>query len=635
MAIDPSKVKWDEPSAKQEIDPAKVKWDQTPTEVPVGRTWMQTGQEALANVIPSAQRFGRGIVEAVTSPVETLSGLGEVLTGAYARFIPQEWMARPDKAQEFIQKANAFGGVYKDRYGSVESLKNTIATDPVGFLADVSTLTGAGGMVAPGRAGQVATTVSRYTDPLRLTGVLPIVEKGGEIATRAGGAALRGGKTNVLLESVEGRAPEIINALRQQPQIVPGAIPTAGEAAVPAGSTRFAALQESAEKVLPSEYMARRQAQDTARVAAIRDVGGTPIKLETAKKIREATAETNYGTAGKQLVDADTVFMEFLSRPSMDRVMARAATLAAERKQKFVIGKNVPEQRVPSAILSQEGTPIAETVIPAETAKYPVQSLHYVKMAFDDLIRDPATFGIGKSEAAAIAGTRAEFLTWLENKASAYANARRTFAAQSGPINQMEVGQYLEGKLTSALQGEEKLRPAAFATAVESAPSTIQRATTGAARYEKLSDVLTPSQIKIVEDVRNDLARQAKFRQQAAAGRSAGPSAEKAASQTLIEVAGGAQFPTLLNRVTTVANALLKRMAGKIDRKLAIEIATDMLDPERTALAIEAAQRRAGTVSAFGQPIRAAGRGAARLATPVATTTNALTESQNRNALRQ
>lgn len=634
MAIDPSKVKWDEPSAKQQIDPSKVKWDQTPTEVPVGRTWMQTGKEALANVIPSAQRFGRGLVEAVTSPVETLSGLGEVLTGAYARFIPQEWMARPDKAQEFIQKANAFGGAYKDRYGSVEALKNTIATDPVGFLADVSTLTGTGGMVAPGRAGQVATTVSRYTDPLRISGVLPILEKGGDIATRAGGAALRGGKTNVLLEAVEGRGPEIINALRQQPEIVRGARPTAGEAAVPVGATRFAALQESAEKVLPSEYMARRQAQDAARVAAIREVGGTPIELETAKKIREATANTNYGVAGKQLVESDEVFLDLLSRPSMDRVMARAAILAAERKQPFVIGKNVPEQRVPSPILSAEGTPIGETVIPAETAKYPVQSLHYVKMAFDDLIRDPATFGIGKSEAAAIAGTRGEFLNWLQGKADAYAVARKTFARQSGPINQMEVGQYLEGKLTSALQGEEKLRPAAFAGAVEAAPATIQRATTGAVRYEKLSDVLTPSQIKIVEDVRNDLARQAKYREQARAGRAAGPTAEKAASQTLIEVAGGAQFPTLLNRVTTVANALLKRMAGKIDRKLAIEIAIDLLDPERTALAIEAAQRRAGVVSAFGQPIRAAGRGAARIATPVATTTNALTESQNRNALR-
>jgi hypothetical protein len=575
------------------------------SEIPTRRTWREVGQEAITNVLPSGQKVAAGLYQAVTSPVETLSGLGEVLTGAYARFIPQEWMARPDKAQEFIQKANAFGGVYKDRYGSVESLKNTIATDPVGFLADVSTLTGVGGMAAPGRAGQVATTVSRYTDPLRLSGVLPILEKGGEIATRAGGTALRGAKTNVLLEAIEGRGPQIINALRNQPEIVPGAKPTAGEAAVPAGGTRFAALQESAEKVLPSEYRARQLEQDAARAAAVRKIGKTEPELAAAVKARKDEAQLLYGAAGVKPVVEDTTLKSLRARPSVKRAFERAKELAEE-----------------------EGTSFGSS------GNYTAADMHYVKLALDDFTKDPATFGIGKVEASKIGKTKEEFISWLERQVPEYGTARSAFQTRSKPINQMEVGQYLESRLTSALEGEQKLRPAAFATAVEAAPQTIKRATTGGARFEKLSDVLTPDLVKIVEDVRKDLARQSEFRKQAAAARQAGPEAGGAASQTLIDVAGGAQFPTLLNRVTTVANALLKRMAGKIDRKVAIEIATDMLDPERTALAIEAAQRRAGVVSAFGQPIRAAGRGAVRLATPAATTTNALIESQNQNALR-
>jgi len=634
MPIDPKQVQWDKPSAKkpESVDPAKVVWDSAEgapqSEIPTGRTWAQTGREAISNIPESGAQMLRGLYTAVTRPRETLEQLGEVLTGAYARFIPQEWMARPDKAQEFIEKANAVGGVYKDRYGSVEALKNTIATDPVGFAADVSTITGAGAAVAPARTGQVLGTVSRFTDPLRP--IIAPLEAGGRATVNALEQALRGGKANVLLEAAEGRAPQIINALRQQPEIVPGAMPTAGEAASPVGATRFSALQESAEKILPSEYMARRQAQDAARAGAIREVGGTPLQLETAKKLRDATAKTNYGAAGKQLVAADEVFTGLLGRPSMDQVLARASRLAAERGQKFVIGRTTPETRA----TAPGGSLMGEVVVPAQTAQYPVQNLHYVKMAFDDLIRDPATFGIGKSEAAAIAGTRAEFLKWLESKADAYKGARETFAQQSKPINQMEVGQYLEGKLTSALQGEEKLRPASFAGAVEAAPQTIQRATTGGTRFEKLSDVLTPDQVKVVEDIRKDLARQAKSREQARAARPAGPSAETAGSQLMLEVAGGAQFPSLLNRVTTVANAIMKRLAGKIDRQLAIEIATDMLDPERAALALEAAQRRAGRAEAALEPVRAAGRGVARGATPAAAVTNALAAGENRNAMR-
>lgn len=641
MAIDSSKVKWDAPTQpttarkSAPIDPSKVVWDAIEGrgavgQEPASRTLAQVGREAISNVPESGLRLLKGLYTAVTSPVKTVNELAEVFTGAYIRFLPPEWIARPDIAQGFIDKANAVGGAYRDRYSSVEAFKNTIATDPVGFLADVSTLTGVGAAAAPGRAGQVLSTVSRVTDPTRVvTGPVAVAGRAGVNALER---AAIGGKANVLLQAVEGRAPEIINALRQ-PEIVPGAAPAAGEAAADVGATRFSALQESAERVLPSEYLARRQAQDAARAAAIREVGGTPIQLETARKVRDATAKTNYGVAGKQLVDVDEVFADLSSRPSMDKVMTRAANIAAERKQPFVIGKDMPEQRIPSSILGPDGAPVREVVVPAQVAQYPVQSLHYIKMAYDDLIRDPATFGIGKSEAAAIAGTRAEFLTWLEGKASSYKGARETFARQSGPINQMEVGQYLESKLTSALQGEQKLRPAAFAGAVEAAPQTIQRAAVGAPRYQKLSDVLTPDQVKIVEDIRKDLARQALYREQARAARPAGPSAETAGTQLMVEAVGGVTTPTFLNTVTTVANAVMKRLAGKIDRKLAIELATDMLQPETAALAIQAAQARAGTVQEITGGVRQAGAATQRAAAPAAQIINALAGAESQNAL--
>lgn len=644
MPIDPKKVQWDEtpdvtvtkiggkpigqPSG---IDPAQVQWDPPPRGAVGGetrptRTWAQTGAEAIRSVPASAYQFGANMLEGITNAPRALMDLTEALAATY--------VGRVDKMLPIIMAAREVGGAYAEMYKDEEALKAKIATDPVGFLADVSTFTGAGAMLAPGRTGQVLSTVSRVTDPGR------VITKPATVIGGAGLNALRqaatGGKANVLLEATEGRTQDVINALRQQNELVPGSVPTAGEAASPLGITRFSALQESAEKVLPTEYLARRKQQDAARAAAIREVGGTPIDLEVAKILRDATAKTNYGAASKQLVDADDVFFGLLDRPSMEKVIARASNIARERGQPFSIGRNVPEQTAPGAIepgMGGMGVARGEVTVPAERAQYPVQSLHYMKLAFDDLIRDPATFGIGKTEAAGIAGTRGEFLNWVEGKADAYRGARETFRAQSGPINQMEIGQYLESKLLSALEGETKLRPAAFAGAVEAAPQTIKRATDGAVRYKKLSDVLTPEQVKIVEDIRQDLARQAEYRTQARAARPAGPSAETAATQTMIEAAGGATMPTLLNRFATVANAVMKRLAGKIDRKLAMEIASDLLQPETAALALEVAQTRAAKVRGATEAVGTIGAGATRALTPAASVTNALAEQERRNAL--
>jgi hypothetical protein len=316
---------------------------------------------------------------------------------------------------------------------------------------------------------------------------------------------------------------------------------------------------------------------------------------------RAAEANLLYGQAGAKAVAEDATLKALQSRPSVKKAFDRAKDLAAEEGASF-----------------------------GASGSYTAADMHYVKMALDDLVQNPATYGIGKVEASKIAGTRKEFISWLEGQVPEYGTARSAFQARSKPINQMEVGQYLESKLTSALQGEEKLRPAAFAGAVEAAPQTIQRAAAGAPRYEKLSDVLTPDQVNIVENIRKDLARQAKYREQARAARPAGPSAETAGTQLLVEAAGGVTMPTLLNRVTTVANAILKRLAGKIDRKLAIEIATDMLQPETAALALEAAQRRAGTVQEITGGVRRAGAAAQRAAAPAAVVTNALAGAEAR-----
>jgi hypothetical protein len=576
---------------------------------PASRSLTDTAISAAKNFPKSAIRFAKdavtGMAQIAGNPVQFSKDLGEVLTGAYARYLPQEWIKRPDLAAEWIAKADAAGGMYKDRYGSIEALKNTIATDPAAFLGDVSAVAGIGAATLPGRVGSTLATASRVTDPLRITGILPAAEVAGKLASRVGGVLARGPKTNVLMEATEGRAPEVINALRNQPEIVRGSMPTAGEAAAPTGVTRYAALQENARAQLPTEYFAREKAQNAARVAALRQVGQDAPALDAAKAARATEARMLYGAAGVQPITINATAQGLLKRPSMQKAIKRARKLAEE-----------------------------DGVTWGANNAYTAADAHYVKIALDDLIKDPATFGIGKVEASKIGNTQKEFIRWLETQVPDYGTARSAFRARSAPINQMEVGQYLESKLTSALQGDANLRPVVFAGAVQDAPRTIKQATTGASRFENLSDVLTPSQIDIIKDVQRDLERLASYRDQAQAARVAGPQAAKAGTEQVQKVAGGVSIPNPLETAVTVANAILKRLAGKIDRKLAIEIATEMLDPQAAAVALEKAQRTATNVAAGQDIARTAGRGAARAATPAAVVTNAMGE-ENRNSLRQ
>lgn len=572
------------------------------------KSWFDTAVEAVQNVPSSAVEFGKGIVQAVTNPIDTAGALLDLGAGALNRAVPApvrdfvnkyDW--NPQARERAVQTAQQVGGVYKQRYGSTEALKRTIAKDPVGAMADLSTLLSGGAGIA--RAGAKATTrvaprvsavagktanamskAAAATNPVNaLTKPAAAVPK---VIKKAPGAVQRfvSPKQTAYLEAAEGRAPEIIQQLRSPGlEIVPGSVPTASQAASPLNITKFSALGASAEKALPTPYYERRLAQEGARRNAMRSVGGTADDLTRAVAARKAATAPLYQAADKTLAVADTNFEKLLSRPSMNKVVARARQLAAEENASFQIGQNRAAQTVPSKILDVEGNPMGVANIPAEYAKYSGRSLHFMKMAFDDLIKNPERFGIGATEARAIGKTRGEFLSWTEKQITPYRAARQTYAGMSRPINQMEVGQYLEGKLASQLDIGERAN--VFAGAVKDAAGTIKRATTGEARFKALTDILEPDQVRVIEGIRDDLARAAETKQQAKAGAAAAPKATELASAA----ERGLRMPNLLNRVTAVANDIMARLRGKIDSKLAIQLATEMLDPQAAAAALEKA----------------------------------------------
>lgn len=460
------------------------------------------------------------------------------------------------------------GGLGGSAQGAIS--QGTPASDALGQVA---------GLAIPGVAGAAVNGTSRLTQNLRL-----------------------GAKNNFLLGAADGRAPEIVNALRDpNADIVPQVNtefgrsgPTAGEAAAGVGATKFSAAQKAAAGVLPTEYMDRTSANRVARAVQLETVSGTPEQQAAALAARDTAASSDYGKVWKDSVPGDAELTSMLSRPSMDIALARAAKIAAEKKQPFAIGVDSPAKEVPSAIVDASGAPLRTSTTPATVKTYPAKSLHYVKMALDDIIKSPADYGIGAAEANAIKDTRSEFISWFENKVPGYGTARTNYATNSKIINEQQVGQFLQDALAKSVgEGE---RPEAFANAMDNAPRTIKSAT-GQTRFQKLDEALTPKQMDAVNSVRADLERGALFNDQAAAASKSPPSIKTPSSELTSQALGGNTMPGMLSRVTMVANALMRRMQGKIDNKLAIEIATDMLDPAKTANALEGAMVRRSNLS--------------------------------------
>jgi len=99
--------------------------------------WKSVLKQSFMNIPSSAFETGKSLVTPLIHPVETGKSLGRLGAGLYQKFTPGE--------QIYEQNVDAMVDFFKNRYGSVEGFKKTVAQDPVGLLTDVASLMTAGG----------------------------------------------------------------------------------------------------------------------------------------------------------------------------------------------------------------------------------------------------------------------------------------------------------------------------------------------------------------------------------------------------------------------------------------------------------------------------------------------------------
>lgn len=122
---------------------------------------------------------------------------------------------------------------------------------------------------------------------------------------------------------------EIINAMLAARGKVPGSRPTAGQAALPAGSAEFSALTEIASRAKPTPAAARAGEQQAARAAAIREIAKTPAELEAAKLARREVAEEGY-----KRIAGDRISPKSEAQLMRDAVAEKAASKARALQEK-------------------------------------------------------------------------------------------------------------------------------------------------------------------------------------------------------------------------------------------------------------------------------------------------------------
>ena len=210
----------------------------------------------------------------------------------------------------------------------------------------------------------------------------------------------------------------------------------------------------------------------------------------------------------------------------------------------------------------------------------------------------------------------------IEQALPGYQQAQKVFAAASPPVNQAKVLGAMQQVLTQPLGVGERAGP--FMTALGRGETALLKKSTGAARYDDLSQVLTPQQMNVVKGVESELKRNAEVVRQTQAG---------ADAMKIILEANQSKFrlPSFLDVKVTVTNQMLDILKDKMSADVLKELEKGFASAKdfETLMKKVPASQRIDVLRALGQ----ANLSPTKL-NIITQTQNALAPTQeNRNAL--
>ncbi len=183
--------------------------------------------------------------------------------------------------------------------------------------------------------------------------------------------------------------------------------------------------------------------------------------------------------------------------------------------------------------------------------------------------KKPLQGGLSEQEAKA-AGSIKKFIDTAFNKSSdgLWSKYLDSYSKYSQKIDRMRVGEELASKLRTSLDEE---TAGVFANAVDNAAQTIKRAGTDIPRYQRLNQLLTPTEVSTVNSVRADLERKARA---AALAKQSGAAPE---------VQEKARLPQFLSATATIFNNTLDALQRGNKAEFNRRITELMLDPPKLA----------------------------------------------------
>ena len=365
----------------------------------------------------------------------------------------------------------------------------------------------------------------------------PVAKAAGWMWDRATGKLVQI-KAGKIVQELAGPNLEAVKAAASAaPKDVTAAQAIAGVEAAPLQTLGARAVERQ-----PYVYRPLEQAQEAARVAELKNV--TPDKA-AAVAARTAASEPLYKEAASAIIPIDPEMKAIFARLPEGTINA-AKELAKREGRPFIFGETVPGAEIATRV---GGTP-----------QITGESLHYIKRALSDIANSQATKNVGKDAQRATQGVLNDFLTTVESKLPSYGQARQAFKAGSEPVNQVEVLNQMRAILGTP-EGRESAKP--FLNSLGKGEQALLKKATGYARYEEgdLGKVLTPQQMDTVNNIADQLVRNAKMTEQAKAGATMYENVLKSNTS-------GFKIPNILDPRVAVTNEALSILENKVNKKV-------------------------------------------------------------------